>query len=332
MKKYLDIKEFSLENLETSYEEIVQRSFVLIKEVACKRNIEQELEKCVDLQDLHHNFYNIASCFERNNIAFKTVSVLFRQLELWEEDPEDIFALPKKEKIKLYVNLYNRIVKELELYESIKKEIQEKGYEALKKEKIEKLITLFEEMFRFKNKSYRLDWNFEEWIAQVDEKYHFFHDFFKDTIDAVNSHYRLVEIEDDSEEMVFLDEVEIIETLNSLYEVLEDEEDGYKQNAYFYPDFDLKEGQTYEEFYQLEIDKFVILFQELLKIKGVKWKAQDFLSLLILVKKEYPDYGEILFSLQVCFFSPSMTYIQKLDIMKMAYEELEKMKKGRWEK
>ena len=98
------------------------------------------------------------------------------------------------------------------------------------------------EMLTFKEKKFDINDNFSDLLKKVDIYYNVYSDKLYNAEKAINNHIVSVNVEDN---YVHLNDVEVIFYLDSLYDTLTYEGDGYKENAHFYKDFDLEEGQTY---------------------------------------------------------------------------------------
>lgn len=323
MEDYIDVKKFENDinekKLEEVYQEIVKRAVKLIKKVARKKKI-----ALVEKGDNTDIFYDIMFEFEKQSVAFQSVADLMEEFLRWDIDPEDDFGETKQQKLIKYIRTYNRIVAQLERYEKTEKEIEEKGFEILEKEKIDKLIELFKEMLAYKSKNYKNDWKFEEWIDNIDMHYHFFHEILNETLYKVKFGYILRENQIGNYNEIAVSDVEKIMGLIDLYKCLADENDGYKTYADFYKEIELKEGQTYVDLYNLEIEKFITLFKEMLEFVDAKYNSEDFEQLSYLVGKYYPYYNEIFVGLKASMWNPSETYISLLDRMETIYENLSK--------
>lgn len=314
-----DIKEQKFEKV---YKAIVKMTLELVNKIAKKKKIPlTKKEKCEE-----EIFYVIMYSFETYSVSFEGVPALMKALLRWNTTSEEDFEQTKEQKINEYITIYNGIIKELKYYEKLEKEIQEKGYEKLKNEKIEKLIQLFKEMLKYKNKEYNENWNFREWIDNVDTYYHYYHELFMKTLEKINYGYISLDTEYYSYDSIEVDEVERIRDIISLYNCLADEEDGYKNYAYFYKDFELKEGQTYSDLYNLQTEKFVKLFKEMLDFQNVEYNKDDnyFEYLSNCVSEHYPYYRDILMHLDVMMWNPTETYITLLDSMEKIYDNLSK--------
>ena len=155
----------------------------MIKQIATMKGL--SLEDLKSIEDREDLFYYFEKLFEENCAYFQAIPALMRNFTTWYTELIDIYEPTCEEKIEMYINNYNLILYELEEYEKIKKEIQEKGYENLKNEKIQKLIPVFKEMLDFKHKNYNEKWSFKDWIEAMDKYYHFYHENFESTLSQI---------------------------------------------------------------------------------------------------------------------------------------------------
>lgn len=328
MKEKIKLEDFQKDldekNYDAVYEKLVDISLKLVEEIIKKKNI--KLQKKSKGRDY---LYDIEYAFERQSATFQSVKYLMRFFLEWGIDYEDdpLYHTPE-EVLESCVREYNRIISELNQYEKIEEEIKEKGYEKIKDEKIQKLIALFKKMMEYKNKKYDENWTFEKWIEEINMCYHYYNDSLMETLNQVKYGSIDREVEADYEEVIATDEVENIMCLEDLYYELNYPDGDYKHFANFYREFELKEGQTYEDLYNLEKEKFVKLFKEMLDFVNVKYDTDDFYKLRSLVKEAYPYYYEIFKTWNVSSSMPKTTYIKELNYMEDIYNNFSKTYKN----
>lgn len=297
-------KEMQEENYEIIYEDIVNKSIELVKEIIkIKGLIFPEAEETTTLLE------NIKSCFEEKVNCWRSVIKLMNELLEWKSDYSFI-APTEKDKLELIFLAYNRVDEILDNYKKIKKEIEAKSFETILEDRKEKIIELYTEMLTYKNKTYNSNWNIEEFTPVMIHYYNFYCNEFLNLRDAVITN------------CVKLDNVERIIIIDDIYNMLlsTKENEGYKEFAYAYRDFDLKEGQTYEDFYNLEREKLIELFKEMLAFVGENDFANedDYDKLKDKVIEKYPFYSSKLDSHYII----EETWIEILSDLEDAYEEL----------
>jgi len=174
------------------------------------------------------------------------------------------------------------------------------------------LIELFKEMLAFKKKEYNEKWTFEEWLDMIDTNYHFYHE----EILKIN-----------------LNEKQEIDNLIRLYEILKEEGNDYTKYAYYYRDYILENGQTYEKLYQGLKQKFILLFKEMLNEVKEMYDQNicDFDDLKVKVIDQYPFYFDTLMHLDVMISNKDTTYIELLNSMENIYDKISKSYKNREE-
>ena len=329
MKEYIEIEAFENDIKEKKFEkvfkEIVEKSMDLIKRIAKKRQIILDIKDGDNKEDI---FYNILFSFERNTIYFTGVVTLMNSFLRWNIAPEDDFGETKEEKLEKYVNIYNAIIGELDYYEKAEKEIQIKGYEELKNEKIDSLIQVFKEMLKYKNKEYNENWSFEEWIDKIDMTYHYYHLELQEVLEVLKFGYYFVDIEKYNYDSIEVNEVETIILLENLYAILTCKGEDYTYFANFYKEIELKDDQTYSDVYDIEIEKLAKLFKEMLDYANVKYDTTDFFSLRTLICRYYPYYTDTIIHLRALMSMPDETYISKINSMEAIYENLSKSYKN----
>lgn len=308
------------------FDKIADKSIDLIKKIATMKGF--SLEEIENIEDRETLFYYFEKLFEENSAYFQAIPNLMRNFAIWNIELIDGLGETKKEKIEMYIQGYNLILYELEEYEFIKNEIQKKGYEKLKNQKIKKLISAFKEMLDYKNKSYDDKWSFEEWIEVIDKYYHFYHDTLERTLTQIQSNTLCRSIYMDYQVYIKTDDVENLIALDDLYCELDPETGDYKDFADFYEDIELEEGQTYEDLYNEKIEKLIGLFKEMLDYINVEHEENSFEVLKALIRDNFPYYGDNLISLSVMMSNPTETYISLLSRMDSVFNYFAKTYKN----
>ena len=308
------------------FNKIADKSIELIKKIATMKGF--SLEETKNIEDRETLFYYFEKLFKENSAYFQAIPDLMRNFAIWNIELIDGLGETKEEKIEMYIQGYNLILYELEEYEFIKNEIQKKGYEKLKNQKIKKLISAFKEMLDYKNKSYDDKWSFEEWIEVIDKHYHFYHDTLERTLTQIQSNTLCRSIYMDYQVYIKTDDVENLIALDDLYCELDPETGDYKDFADFYEDIELEEGQTYEDLYNEKKEKFIKLFKEMLDYINVKHEENSFETLKALIRDNFPYYRDNLISLSVMMSNPTETYISLLSSMDRVYNYFAKTYKN----
>ena len=308
------------------FNKIADKSIELIKKIATMKGF--SLEEIENIEDRETLFYYFEKLFEENSAYFQAIPNLMRNFSIWNIELIDGLGETKEEKIEMYIQGYNLTIYEIEEYEFIKNEIQKKGYEKLKNQKIKKLISAFKEMLDYKNKSYDDKWSFEEWIEVIDKHYHFYHDTLERTLTQIQSNTLCRSIYMDYQVYIKTDDVENLIALDDLYCELDPETGDYKDFADFYEDIELEEGQTYEDLYNEKIEKLIGLFKEMLDYINVEHEENSFEVLKALIRDNFPYYGDNLISLSVMMSNPTETYISLLSRMDSVFNYFAKTYKN----
>ena len=180
------------------------------------------------------------------------------------------------------------------------------GYKVLKDRLVDKLIVIFKEMLDYKHKKYEETWNFKEFADKISQYYNLFSGYLNDCVNAIYYGTYTYDIEEDS---VSMNSVERIMVLEEFYDRLTYSDDAWKKDANFYRDFDLEEGQTLKDLFDLECEKFCELFREMLDYRDFDYdkeeKYLDFLKRDVI--EVYPFYED---SLRFLISpNPSSTYV-----------------------
>lgn len=196
-----------------------------------------------------------------------------------------------------------------------KKEIKEKGFEKVLEEREEKCRKLFKEMLEYKNKEYDKKWNIEELIIKTSQYYNFYYDELREIEQAISG--KLIEF-DIEEELFEISDIERIILIDENYNLIVDE--GYQKVAYMYRDFELKDGQTYDDLYDLEYQKLERLYKEMLEFLGEK-DLENEKNLEGRMLGKYPFYT--LDIRKINSYEPC-SIIERLNTMENIYEKLSK--------
>lgn len=330
-----DYKEFlEKEEYEKVYCEIRDKSIELAKKLADIKNIDLDIE---NEDDMETKLFHIKFRFQKESASFREMIYLMKDLIEWNyEDFSDLEVIDeeelginiedvpisvesKEEKLQRYINRYNLLLNEIENYRNIERQIKEQGYEKLRDERIEELIKVFKEMLEYKKKTYDENWTFEQFVEKIAQYYNIFSESLWEAVSAIKYYSYEYDMEEDT---VPINEVEALKILDSLYFMLTDENDDYKNYADFYRDFELGEGQTFGDLYKLEIAKFIKLFKDMLDFRNIEYDKNetDIDRLKLKVMEYYPYYSSMLFHL--ISPNPNTTYIQELSSMEDVYERI----------
>lgn len=318
----INIKDYEKEMQEGKYEavykDIVDKSMELVKEIGKIKKFEfPEDEEGTDL------YYSIKSYFDNNFGQFSSMHNLMENLSNWYYQ-DDYIADTKEKKIEYCIKSYNSLVYELARYKNTEKEIDEKGYGKVLKERKEKLLNIFMEMLEYKNKQYDKSWDIIKYIDKIIQYYNYYSDDLMQLKDALLGKSIEFDIEKDSVEINNVERIMLIDETYNLFIPLSYDDDGYKDFAYCYRDFELEEGQTYSDLYDLEEEKLIALFKEMLEFVGEETSEDEkyLRDLIDRVIEKYPFYEWRLSHL--ISHNPYETYIQILDRMENLYEDLSK--------
>ena len=340
----LDDYELELQNEDNEkiYNDLVEKSINISRKVAKLKNI--ELTQLDNLEDV---LSDIQYRFTKESGYFRDVIYLMKDLLEWNNedyveeigiDLEDIFddfeeenknqsvetvnsnyyIRSLKDKTVDCIRRYNSIVFELNKYNELENEINKKGYEELLNSKKEKITNLFKEMLDYKNKKYDDNISFRDLADKISQYYNNYHELIYDLISAVLWQTVSYDVEEDS---IDLNEIEVLMTIDDIYNILIDDVCGYKTEADTYRDFELEEGETFKDLFYREKEKFKNLFKEMLEYRNIKYTDQDSFDILKMkVMDNYPYYYVMLFHL--ISPNPNVTYIQELNSMEDVYERI----------
>ncbi len=103
MEEFLNIEDFSKDiekrRLKKVYEQIIQKSYILIDKVSKKRGIHLSKREDDDTQ----NFYSIISHFKSSTTYFNDVIFLMEAFSKWDIGKDDPFGSTKDKKIQSYI-------------------------------------------------------------------------------------------------------------------------------------------------------------------------------------------------------------------------------------
>lgn len=332
--------ELQNEDNEKIYNDLVEKSIDISRKVAKLKNIELTQSDNLEdvLLDIQYRFtkesgyfrdiiYLMKDLLEWNNEDYvEEIGINFEEIfDDFEEENEKIeevdsnyYIRSLKDKTVDCIRRYNSIIFELNKYNELENEINEKGYEEVLNSKKEKITNLFKEMLDYKNKKYDENISFRDLADKISQYYNNYHELICDLISAVLWKYVSYDMEEDP---IDLNEIEVLMTIDDIYNILIDDVCGYKTEADTYRDFELEDGETFKDLFYKEKEKFKKLFKEMLEYRNIKYKKEDSFDILKMrVMDAYPYYFVILFRL--ISPDPKVTYIQELNSMEDVYERI----------
>lgn len=302
-------KEIQEEKYENIYRDLIGKSMELVKEIGKIKKFEfPEDEEGRTL------FCSIQIYFKKNFGEFSNVYYLMKDLSEWNCEDNYVYDTYEK-KINNIIVKYNNLIVELEIYRKIEEEIKEKKFEKVLEEQEEKCRKLFKEMLEYKNKEYNEKWDMIELIEKVIQYYNFYYDELRELKQVMSGNFIEFDIE---EELVEIDNIERIMLIDEIYRLIVDED--YKKVAYMYRDFELKDGQTYSDLYDLEYKKLDELYKKMLEFVGEE-NLKNEKNLEGRMLERYPFY--ILDIKRINSYEPC-SVIERLNTMENIYEKLSK--------
>lgn len=312
----MELKDFKKEIQEKEYDkvydEIVKKDIDLIKKISKIKNIDITMGK-YESQDLEAELYHYYAIFREESGMFKYIQYVIFKLDKYHYEPLDEYDTPLQ-RIESYINDYNNLQQLIDTYEEEKEKLKDKSIIDIRNEYKDKFITLFKEMLEYKKKTYSKDASFNDLLNKVYVSYYFFAEDLENIENAIEKGY----IQDDSyNEDYYInkdeDPVEVSHYLSMIYKNIKDN-DYYKSVAYFYHEFELKDGETYEDLYNQEKDKITNIFKEMLDYKNISYNDKDtYNSLFNKVEETYPYLKDVLYGLYSSYNDKG--YITILDRM-----------------
>lgn len=242
--------------------------------------------------------------------------------------------LYNQEKIEEAIERYNRINNSWEYYLEDEREIKEKGYKNLLRIGQDKLTVLFHEMLDFKNKKYDKDWDFLT-LLEYTSRYYNAYSFEFDEVYLGLKYHIVKDIY--GEENITIGKVENIQNIRYLYQELSDKNYGYRYRANDYIDFDLQDGETYQDLIKEKKKEYEKLFKEMLDFVKISYEGLEFYQIRNLVCEAYPWYEDMIHNV-LEHYSLHENYIDILDSLYKIHDRLKKYKedyhnlKTEWEK
>ena len=205
--KFFDLTEIVIEETSLEFKEITKK-INKIKNSPKEKLIEKTLDE-------------IKEEFEENVASFEEIINLARDLKKWEDGRGlSCFLLSPKIVLENYISSYNNIVSELNRYKETIERLKIENYEDIKNEEEEKLILLFKEMMDYKNKEYSEDWNFTQWVKQINENYKHYHKIFEQILNQIERNIFVREGDNYQEYNIESNEIDNIMALENLYNKL----------------------------------------------------------------------------------------------------------------
>ena len=137
---------------------------------------------------------------------------------------------------------------------------KEKDYETLLKERENKCRKLFKKMLEYKNKEYNENLDIVDLIGKVIQYYTFYAGELRVLKQALIGNTIQFDIDGD---LVEVNDNGRLVLIDKYYNLIVNED--YKKVAYMYKDFELKDGQTYDDLYDIEYEKLDNLYRKMLE-------------------------------------------------------------------
>lgn len=316
--KQLDIKYYQekIEHKEWDdiREDILSYVMELVKVLFDAKNIDNS-----EIEDNgNFRYEHIADMFYDNIYTCSSLSYLINDLIPKDGDFIDSST------IESWIARYNEIVLELEEYLKYKEIVEKKGREVIHKENLKKVEDLCKEMLDYKNKTYDSNMKLHDLIKKVELYYAYFTYTLYQLRCALLGLIPHDSIEHDDKG---LDSVEKYMIVTSIYDYLKN---NYRDKAYIYRDFDLKEGETLDDIFDKEYIKYRELYEEMLDFINVSYdKEWPFYKIKDLIFEYYPYYKEMIDNVDKDTYNNSMIAI--LSRMEDAYDMIKVNYKNREE-
>lgn len=296
----LNIKDFkdriNSEDFDSIRDEILEKTMSLIDELFELKGIDvvdyEDEEKFIKLHEGYseeEKFIKIRRLFYYNIYTCGDIYILIKWLTEEYEEEKSFFD---EETVLVWIRNFNEYVDELDEYLSYKKEVDEIGYKNIHKEYLDKIENLCKEMLDYKNKPYDDDARLSDLFKKIELYYAYYsYQIYLLRIALIG----LAPGPNIEECDKHLDNVEEYMLVKSYYEYLKN---NYKEKAFIYRDFDLKEGETTTDLHMKEMEKFNNLYKEMLDFIHVKYNEDDIPHKIEgLVKEHYPYYKELIDSI-----------------------------------
>ena len=193
-------------------------------------------------------------------------------------------------------------------------EKKKKDFETLLNERENKCRKLFKEMLEYKNKEYDENLDIVELIGKVIQYYTFYAGELRVLKQALIGNTIQFDIDGD---LVEVNDNGRLVLIDKYYNLIVNED--YKKVAYMYKDFELKDGQTYDDLYDIEYEKLDNLYRKMLEFLGEK-DLENEKNIEGKMLEKYPFY--LLDIKRINTYEPYSTVIERLNIMENVYEKL----------
>ena len=278
--------------------------------------------KGIDNKEYEENkeirYEHIADMFYDDIYTCSSLSYLINELIPKEGDFIDVSTVEN------WIDRYNDNEEELEEYLKYKEIVDKKGKEIVHKENLKKVEDLCKEMLQYKNKSYDSNMRLHDLIKKTEVYYAYFTYTFYQLRCALLGLIPHDSIEHDDKG---LDSVEKYMVVTSIYNYLKSY---YKEKAFVYRDFDLKDGETLDDIYHKEYIKYRELYEEMLDFINISYdKEAPFYRIRNLIFDYYPYYKEMIENVDKDLFDNSMIAIfsrmeDVYDKIKVGYKNRDK--------
>lgn len=292
----INIEDFKEDNNSNIRKKLLKKCVELIQTVLSEKNINMEEYSYIEDEYeryKHIFYYDVYLC---SDVYYLLNSLLEKNKTVSKDNIDD------------WIYQYNNLIDELNNYFKVKQEVEEQGKEEVNKKLDDYLKKLCIEMLKYKNKPIDINMSVPKLLSKIEQYYHYNIVEISYLRSAYNGYGQGANIDVDPK---ILNTIERIMEVRGLSFYLES---NYKENAFLYKDFELKEGQTFTDLYREYLDRNYTLYKEMLDFLKVEYdKTKPPIFQIELVKKYYPFYIDYIDDKNKPYFDPYASLLTRMD-------------------
>ena len=296
--KQLNYDDYKEKPIYVVHEDILSKVLKLVYQIIKEKNIDMDKYSYIDseYERIYHMFYyDVNLCSD--------IKYLIKELGI-EYDTSNT----SNDDIDSWIFSYNSLIDEFNDYLDVKKEVEIKGFENVYDKLLDDLKNLFKEMLDYKNKPYNDDDKLSILLKKVEQYYNYYILTISDLQSALVGY---AEGENIDEQPKRLNNIEIIIKVRANYNYLKK---NYRENAFIYRDYELKEGESFSDLYIKYLDRSYDLYREMLDFLKIEYdNKKPPIFIIDKVKKYYPFYIDYIDDNNKPYFNPYAALLTRMD-------------------
>ena len=305
MKK-LDINDFNMELKDNEYDKIIEK----VKDLFLP--LTDRIFNLYNIDCDKNNYSLIEKYFDDNNIYFSEFGI-YSNLDALinyenNDDKYEYYSNSFKDRLLLVIGKYNFLVDYFNKYDQISLEISNSSYSDVLNDRRNKVIGKYIELLDYKNKKYELNEDLEYYSNLVKQYYNGFSYFIMEISELINSH-RYMTLDYELLKPISLDDAQVILEIDKDLEEFND----YRDVGTWYRDYDLEDGETFDDLIEKHLNRLKDLFREMLSFRNVIVDSDNIFQLTSKIYEVYPFYIDVVKDVTITYNKNEIECLNSID-------------------